>query len=81
MIPLKMAIPEVFDHNLLEVGDENSTIIYCDMDGVLVDFDEGFKKISGGISAEQFDATGRSPEISRRYLSVECDRKRKPIAI
>jgi hypothetical protein len=63
MIPLKMAIPEVFDHNLLEIGAENSTVIYCDMDGVLVDFDEGFKKISGGISAEQFDATGRSPEI------------------
>ncbi len=42
MIPLKMAIPEVFDHNLLEVGDENSTIIYCDMDGVLVDFDAIF---------------------------------------
>ena len=37
MIPLKMAIPEVFDHNLLEVGDEISTIIYCAMDGVLVD--------------------------------------------
>jgi hypothetical protein len=63
MIPLKMAIPEVFDHNLLEVGDENSTVIYCDMDGVLVDFDGGFKNISGGVSPDEFDRQGKSAEL------------------
>lgn len=63
MIQLKQTLPEVFDHNLLEVGDENSTVIYCDMDGVLVDFDEGFKKISGGKSPEEFDNEGRTSEM------------------
>ena len=63
MIQLKQTIPEVFDHNLLEADDENATVIYCDMDGVLVDFDVGFKKISGGKSAEEFDNEGRSSEI------------------
>lgn len=28
--------------------------VYLDLDGVLVDFDKGFKKISGGVSAEEF---------------------------
>jgi hypothetical protein len=63
MIQLKQTLPEVFDHNLLEVDEENATVIYCDMDGVLVDFDEGFKKISGGISPQQFDDENRSHEI------------------
>lgn len=63
MIQLKSALPEVFDHNLLETEDENATVIYCDMDGVLVDFDEGFKKISGGKSPEEFDNEGRTSEM------------------
>lgn len=63
MITLKQTLPEVFDHNLLEIDDENATVIYCDMDGVLVDFDEGFKKISGGKSPEEFDNEGRTAEL------------------
>lgn len=63
MIPLKKALPEVFDHNLLETEDENSTVIYCDMDGVLVDFDAGFKKISGGKSPKEFDNEKRTSEM------------------
>lgn len=30
---------------------------YCDMDGVLVDMEEGFKKISGGLSPKAYEAT------------------------
>lgn len=63
MIQLKQTLPEVFDHNLLEVDDENATVIYCDMDGVLVDFDEGFKKISGGKSSYEFDVEGRTADL------------------
>ena len=63
MIPLKKAVPEVFDHNLLETEDENSTVIYCDMDGVLADFDVGFKSLSGGKSADQFDEEGRTDDL------------------
>lgn len=29
--------------------------IYCDMDGVLVDLDKGFKKVSGGLSPEEYE--------------------------
>lgn len=63
MLNLKSTLPEVFDHNLLEKETDTSTIIYCDMDGVLADFDEAFKKISGGKSAEEFDKQNRSDEI------------------
>lgn len=63
MIPLKKAVPEVFDHNLLETEDENSTVIYCDMDGVIADFDAGFRSLSGGISADQFDEEGRTDDL------------------
>jgi hypothetical protein len=28
--------------------------IYCDMDGVLVDMDKGFKKLSGGVAVNDF---------------------------
>lgn len=63
MIPLKKAVPEVFDHNLLETEDENSTVIYCDMDGVIADFDAGFRSLSGGISADQFDEEDRTDDL------------------
>jgi len=39
MISLKSTLPEVFDHNLLEKENDITTVIYCDMDGVLVGFD------------------------------------------
>ena len=68
MIPLRKAVPEVFDHNLLETEDENSTVIYC-MDGVLADFDAGFKLLSGGKSADQFDAEGRTNDLWKLILN------------
>ena len=55
MFSLKKSISEVWDHNLLETGDENSTVIYCDMDGVLADFETGFKQISGGQTAPEYE--------------------------
>lgn len=48
---------------LLKEIEEKSTLevqIYCDMDGVLVDIDAGFKKISGGYSVDNFK---NSPEF------------------
>ena len=47
MIYLQDILKEVTDANLLE--QDLSRIIYVDLDGVLVDFDNGFKSISGGI--------------------------------
>lgn len=47
MIYLSDILKEVVDANLLE--QDLSRIIYVDLDGVLVDFDNGFKSISGGI--------------------------------
>lgn len=63
MILLKQALPEVFDHNLLETEDDAVTHIYCDMDGVLVDFDNGFKQIAGGKLPSYFDETNQSQKI------------------
>jgi hypothetical protein len=47
MIYLQDILKEVTDANLLE--QDLSRIIYVDLDGVLVDFDRGFKDISGGV--------------------------------
>jgi len=69
MILLKQALSEVFDHNLLETDITHKRTIYCDMDGVLVDFDTGFLEISGGKSAEYFDQIGKSQEIWRLIAS------------
>jgi hypothetical protein len=51
MIYLQDILKEVTDANLLE--QDLSRIIYVDLDGVLVDFDGGFKSISGGV--DKFD--------------------------
>jgi 5'(3')-deoxyribonucleotidase len=39
-------------------GDESPLKIqfYCDMDGVLVDMDGGFKKLSGGLTPKEYEA-------------------------
>jgi hypothetical protein len=47
MIYLQDILKEVTDANLLE--HDLSRVIYVDLDGVLVDFDSGFKSISGEI--------------------------------
>lgn len=44
MIILKNIYNEIFDANLLE--QKSKFIIYCDMDGVLCDFDKMFKSLS-----------------------------------
>jgi hypothetical protein len=73
MIQLKQTLLEVFDHNLLETDDENSTVIYCDRDGVLADFDKGFEKLSNGVSAAEFDQRNQSSEIWRLIWSAPPD--------
>ena len=47
MIYLRNLLKEIADANLLE--QDLSRIIYVDLDGVLVDFDSGFKSISEGV--------------------------------
>lgn len=53
-ILLKDLLKEVDD-----MGEEPSPLkvqFYCDMDGVLVDMDGGFKKISGGLLPKEYEA-------------------------
>jgi hypothetical protein len=45
---------------LKELMDDVEYKIYCDLDGVLTDFDGQFKHYSGGISPDEFDKT-RTP--------------------
>lgn len=52
MIYLQDILKEVADANLLE--NDLSRIIYVDLDGVLVDFDSGFKSISGGLDKFEY---------------------------
>lgn len=52
MIFLTDILNEVIDANLLE--QDLSRIVYVDMDGVLVNFDKGFEKISGGVSMDDY---------------------------
>ena len=43
----------------------NEIILHLDMDGVLTDFDEGFKKISGGLTPDEYRTKhGRGGEAS-----------------
>ncbi len=44
--------------NLLKEVEEESPVkyqFYCDMDGVLVDLDKGFKAVSGGLSPKEYE--------------------------
>jgi hypothetical protein len=44
--------------NLIKEAEEKSPLkiqFYCDMDGVLVDLDKGFKQISGGLSPKDYE--------------------------
>lgn len=54
MIRLKSTLPEVFDHNLLEKESDITVVIYCDMDGVLADFDKGLMQLSNGKNSFEF---------------------------
>lgn len=49
--------------DLIKEAEEPATLqiqVYCDMDGVLVDMNKGFKKISGGFTPEELHT---SPEL------------------
>ena len=48
-ILLKDIIKEVEEKSPLKIQ------IYCDMDGVLVDMEKGFKEISGGLSPKEYE--------------------------
>jgi hypothetical protein len=58
MISLKSTLPEVFDHNLLEKESDSTVVIYCDMDGVIADFDKGIMQLSNGKAPSEFDKEG-----------------------
>jgi hypothetical protein len=47
----------VFEYKskVMENANEQEYTIYCDMDGVLVDFDKQFEKVSGGISPREYE--------------------------
>ena len=44
---------------LLEEVEKDKYIIYCDLDGVLVDFDKGYKDLTG-VSTHHADAQGKN---------------------
>jgi hypothetical protein len=48
MIHLKKLLFEIYDTNLLET-ETSKYKIFCDLDGVLVDFQGGVKKLTGGL--------------------------------
>lgn len=53
------AKPEFKDNVFIKEIEENSPLsiqFYCDMDGVLVDLDKGFKKESGGLTPKEYEA-------------------------
>jgi len=49
----------VFEYKskVMENANNQKYTIYCDMDGVLVDFDKQFEKASGGISPREYEET------------------------
>ena len=53
MIKLKTILSEVYDINLLETGVEKFKI-FCDLDGVLVGFDDAVKKLTGGLTFKEY---------------------------
>ena len=52
MIKLSKLVNEIFDTNLLE--NHGDFKIFCDLDGVLVDFQKGVKQFSGGLLFNDF---------------------------
>lgn len=52
MIRLKSILNEVVNANLLEECD--SFKLYCDLDGVLVDFNKGISQLTGGLDFETY---------------------------
>lgn len=65
MIKLKSILREIYDTNLLESNVD--IIIYCDMDGVLCDFDKQFEKLTK-TPAKEFEANNGTKEFWRVIL-------------
>jgi hypothetical protein len=47
---------------------EKKYVIFCDMDGVLVDFDEGYKELTG-VTTQHADSQGKN-EFWKVYLEI-----------
>jgi PAS domain-containing protein len=60
MIKLKSIVKEIFDANLLENNVEIT--IYCDMDGVLCDFEKQFEKLTS-TPPKEFEASNGTKEF------------------
>jgi hypothetical protein len=56
MIKLRTILNEVFDTNLLE-KETPTHMIFCDLDGVLVDLDKGVKQLTGGLGYGDYAKT------------------------
>ena len=60
MIKLKSIVKEIFDANLLENNVEIT--IYCDMDGVLCDFEKQFETLTN-TTPKEFEASKGTKEF------------------
>ena len=51
-------------------------IVYLDLDGVIVDWQDGFKRISGGLTGDEFEVKyGKVPsmELVKKYGMEWCN--------
>ena len=58
--------------NEIELNGQNIQV-YLDLDGVLVNFDKGFKKLSGGVSADDFSQkkfNGNHQQAQREFWKL-----------
>lgn len=72
--------------NLLKEAEEDSPVkyqFYCDMDGVLVDLEKGFKAVSGGLSPKEYeDKNGKNTfwKVVNKYPTFWLDLEPLPDA-
>lgn len=71
-ILLKDILKEVVDKDGIEKN-PLKVQFYCDMDGVLVDMDSGFKEISGGLSVKEFSQKNKNVGIFSLINAKEAD--------
>lgn len=53
-----------------QAGKNKDYILYLDMDGVLVDFEGGFKRMSGGMNLKQFAQANSDQAARNQYLEA-----------
>ena len=76
-ILLKNVLKEVEEKSPLQVQ------FYCDMDGVLVNLDKGFKAVSGGLSPKEYeDKNGKNTfwKVVNKYPTFWLDLEPMPDA-